>query len=71
MECRVHQLAAKVGMSKNEFVGETRKHGCCEPTALKVWKGIYDEFEDNDMNLSILRKAADVLKVTTSTLLTS
>ena len=74
MESRVQQLAAKIGLSKNEFVGEMRKRGCCEPTALKIWKGIYDEFdefEDNDMNLSNLRKAADVLKVTTSTLFTS
>lgn len=74
MESRVQQLAAKIGMSKNEFMGEMRKRGCSEPTALKVWKGIYDEFdefEDNDMNLSNLRKAADVLKVNTSRLLTS
>jgi hypothetical protein len=39
---------------------------------LKVWRGIYEEFDqfnDNDMNLSNLRKAADVLKVQTGILL--
>jgi hypothetical protein len=72
MNSRVQQLAARINMSQNEFVGEMRKRGCSEPTALKVWRGIYEEFDqfnDNDMNLSNLRKAADVLKVQTGILL--
>jgi len=74
MESKVQQLAAKNGMYKNKFMGEMRKRGCSEPTALKGWKDIcdeFDEFEDNDMNLSNLCKAADVLKVNTLRLLTS
>ena len=49
-----------------------RKRGCSEPTALKIWRGTYEEFsefEDNDVYLSTIRKAADVLKVRTGTLL--
>lgn len=72
MSGRVQQLAARINMSRDEFVGEMRKRGCSEPTALKVWRGNYEEFdrfEDNDINLSNLRKAADVLKVTTARLL--
>jgi len=59
-------------MSYDEFVGEMRKRGCSEPTALKIWRGEYesfDNFKDNDMNLSNLRKAAFVLRVTTGSLL--
>ena len=59
-------------MTYDEFIGEMRKRGCTEPTASKIWRGTYeeyDEFEDNDMHLSNLRKAADVLKVTTGRLL--
>jgi hypothetical protein len=59
-------------MSYDEFIGEMRKRGCSEPTALKVWSGLYEEFKnfnDNDLYLSNLRKAADVLKVTTGKLL--
>jgi phosphoenolpyruvate synthase/pyruvate phosphate dikinase len=57
---------------KGRYVGEMRKRGCSEPTALKIWRGEYEEFEnfkDNDMNLSNLRKAAFVLKVGTGTLI--
>jgi len=49
-----------------------RKRGCSEPTAVKIWNSIFeefDEFKDNDMFLSNLRKAADVLQVATGTLL--
>ncbi len=59
-------------MSCDEFIGEMRKRGCSEPTALKIWRGNYEEFnqfEDNDIYLSNLRKAADVLKVKTGILL--
>jgi hypothetical protein len=72
MTSRVQELAAKVNMSYDEFIGEMRKRGCSEPTAIKIWKGTYenfDEFDDNDMFLSNLRKAAYVLKVNTGALL--
>ena len=72
MKSRVQELAEKINMSCDEFVGEMRKRGCSEPTALKIWRGDYENFEDftdNDMNLSNLRKAADVFKVKTGTLL--
>jgi len=72
MKSRVQELAEKINMSYDEFVGEMRKRGCSEPTALKIWRGEYekfDNFKDNDMNLSNLRKAAYVLKVTTGSLL--
>ena len=72
MLCRVQQLAKELNMTSDEFIGEMRKRGCSEPTALKIWQGHYEEFEnfnDNDLYLSNLRKAADVLKVTTSMLL--
>lgn len=70
--CRVQQLARSLNMTSDEFIGEMRKRGCSEPTALKIWQGVYEEFKDfndNDVYLSNLRKAADVLKVTTGTLL--
>jgi hypothetical protein len=60
-------------MSFDEFIGEMRKRGCSEPTAIKIWNGAYedyDKFNDNDLFLSNLRKAADVLRVTTGMLLT-
>lgn len=66
------QLAKKINMSFDEFVGEMRKRGCSEPTAIKIWRGEYENFKnfnDNDMSLSNLRKAADVLKVGTGSLL--
>jgi hypothetical protein len=69
---RIQQLAKERNMSCDEFVGEMRKRGCSEPTALKIWQGTYekyDEFNDNDIYLSNLRKAADVLRVKTGTLL--
>jgi hypothetical protein len=72
MISRIQELAARINMSCDEFVGEMRKRGCSEPTALKIWKGSYEdfgEFEDNDIHLSNLRKAADVLKVRTGLLL--
>ncbi len=72
MVSRIQQLAADLGMSYDEFIGEMRKRGCSEPTASKIWLGKYEEyqeFNDNDLYLSNLRKAADVLKVTTGRLL--
>jgi hypothetical protein len=72
MDSVVQQLAAKIGMSIDEFVGEMRKRGCSEPTAIKIWRGEYENFEDfsdNNVSLSSLRKAADVLKVKTGRLL--
>ena len=72
MVSRVQQLAKMLNMTSDEFIGEMRKRGCSEPTALKIWLGLYEEFEnynDNDLYLSNLRKAADVLKVPTGTLL--
>jgi hypothetical protein len=72
MNSRVQELAIRINMSCDEFVGEMRKRGCSEPTALKIWRGSYEEFdtfEENDMYLSNLRKAADVLRVKTGTLL--
>jgi hypothetical protein len=72
MVSRVQQLAQTLGMTIDEFIGEMRKRGCSEPTALKIWNGSHEEyieFNDNDLFLSNLRKAADVLKVPTGTLL--
>ena len=72
MESIVRQLAKKTNMSFDEFIGEMRKRGCSEPTAVKIWNGTYEEFDkfnDNDIFLSNLRKAANVFRVTTGTLL--
>ena len=72
MRGRIQELAEKTNMSYDEFVGEMRKRGCSEPTALKIWLGLYEDyknFNDNDVYLSNLRKAADVLKVSTGSLL--
>jgi hypothetical protein len=72
MASRVQQLAQQMGMGHDEFIGEMRKRGCSEPTAAKIWRGDYehfDDFNDNDMYLSNLRKAAYVLKVSIGTLL--
>jgi hypothetical protein len=72
MSGTIKQLAAKVNMSYDEFIGEMRKRGCSEPTAAKIWNGYYEEYEafnDNDIYLSNLRKAADVLRVKTGMLL--
>lgn len=72
MKSRIQELAENLNMSYDEFIGEMRKRGCSEATAAKIWRGDYenfDDFNDNDMYLSNLRKAAFVLKVTTGTLL--
>jgi hypothetical protein len=72
MASRIQQIAADINMSYDEFIGEMRKRGCSEPTASKIWRGTYEEyqnFDDNDVYLSNLRKAADVLKVTTGRLI--
>ena len=72
MTSRVQELAAMLQMPYDEFIGEMRKRGCSEPTAAKIWRGEYENFEnfsDNDMYLSNLRKAAFVLRVNTGTLL--
>lgn len=72
MESIVQQFAKKINMSFDEFIGEMRKRGCSEPTAIKIWNGTYeefDEFKDNDIFLSNLRKAASVLQVSTGMLL--
>lgn len=72
MKSRVQELAEKIGMTYDEFIGEMRKRGCSEPTAAKIWRGDYENFTDfneNDMYLSNLRKAAYVLNATTGALL--
>ena len=72
MKSRVQELAEKLEMSCDEFVGEMRKRGCSEPTAMKIWRGDYEKFEDfqdNDIYLSNLRKAAFILKVKTGALI--
>jgi hypothetical protein len=72
MKSTVQAYAERVGMTMDDFVGEMRKRGCSEPTALKIWRGEYEHFEDfndNDIHLSNLRKAAFVLKVNTGSLI--
>ena len=72
MTSRVQELAHSRNMTSDDFIGEMRRRGCSEPTAVKIWQGLYEDFHDfcdNDLYLSNLRKAADVLKVTTGTLL--
>lgn len=72
MDRRVQHFAKNLNMTSDDFIGEMRKRGCSEPTAIKIWQGRYEEFhdfKDNDLCLSNLRKAADVLKVTTGMLL--
>jgi hypothetical protein len=72
MDSVIQQLAANKNMSFDEFVGEMRKRGCSEPTAIKIWRGDYENyinFNDHDISLRNLRKAADVLKVNTGSLL--
>ncbi len=74
MSGTIKQLAANISMSYDEFIGEMRKRGCSEPTAVKIWEGKFEEFQefkDNDIYLSNLRKAADVLQVKTGNLLTN
>ncbi|MBK6647637.1 MAG: hypothetical protein IPG44_18165 [Anaerolineales bacterium] len=72
VKSRVQTLAEGINMSCDEFIGEMRKLGCSEPTALKIWRGEYekfDDFSDNNVQLSNLRKASVVLKVGTGQLL--
>jgi len=72
MISRVQLFANKAALSYDEFIGEMRKRGCSEPTAIKIWNGIYEsyeDFKDNDIYLSNLRKAADVLGVGTGMLI--
>ncbi len=72
MKSRVQELAEKINMSFDDFIGEMRKKGCSEPTAIKIWNGEYENFEDygdNNIQLSNLRKAAAVLTVGTGTLI--
>jgi hypothetical protein len=72
MKSRVQVLAERINMSCDEFVGEMRKRGGSEPTALNIWRGEhenFDYFKGDDINLSNLQKAAFVLKVGTGTLL--
>ncbi len=72
MKSRVQELAEKINMTFDEFIGEMRKKGCSEPTAIKIWNGDYENFEDygdNNIQLSNLRKAAAVLTVGTGTLI--
>jgi hypothetical protein len=72
MGSRVQLIAARATISYDEFIGEMRKRGCSEPTAIKIWNGKYEHYEnfsDNDIYLSNLRKAADVLNVKTGVLL--
>lgn len=72
MKGRIQQLAQGKKMTNDDFIGEMRKRGCSEPTAQKIWQGLYEEFKDfndNDVYLSNLRKAADVLKVSIRALL--
>jgi hypothetical protein len=71
MTSQVQQLASRINMTFDEFIGEMRKRGCSEPTAAKIWRGCYedfDAFDDNDVRLSNLRKAASVLRVATGIL---
>ena len=73
MTSQIQKIAAQNGISYIEFVGEMRKRSCSEATAAKIWSGCYENFQnfsDNDINLSNLRKAADVLKINTALLLT-
>ncbi len=72
MKSRIQELAESVHMSYDEFIGEMRKKGCSEPTAIKIWNGEYEnfvEYDDNNVQLSNLRKAAAVLNVKTGTLI--
>jgi hypothetical protein len=72
MKSKVRQLAEKINMPFDEFIGEMRKRGCSQPTAVKIWNSVFDEFDefkDNDIFLSNIREAADVLQVAAGTLL--
>jgi len=72
MKSRVQELAEKSQITYYEFIGEMRKLGCSEPTAIKIWRGdyeVFDDFNDNNLQLSSLRKAAVVLKAFPGSLL--
>ena len=72
MISRIQQLAARMNMSYDDFIGEMRKRGCSEQTAHKIWEGNYENYEsftDNNIYLRNLRKASDVLKVKTGSLI--
>jgi hypothetical protein len=72
MTSRIQKLAADRNMTFDDFIGEMRKRGCSEATASKIWDGNHEnyvDFNDNDVYLSNLRKAADVFKVKTGQLL--
>lgn len=72
MTTRIQEIANSMNMSYDDFIGEMRKRGCSEATSAKIWNGNYENYEnfsDNDVYLSNLRKAADVLKVKTGSLL--
>ena len=69
---RIQELAARMNMSYDDFIGEMRKRGCSEQTAHKIWEGNYENYEsftDNNVYLRNLRKASDVLKVNTGSLI--
>jgi len=60
-------------MTIEGFIAEMRKRGCSEPTAVNIRLGCYDEFKDfndNDLYLSNIRQATDVLKVSMGSVLT-
>jgi len=68
----IQKFAKKKNLSFDEFVGEMRKRGCSEPTAIRIWNGEYEnyeEFSDNNVHLSNLRKAADILRIGTGALI--
>lgn len=72
MPSLVQHYAKEMNMSFDEFIGEMRKRGCSEPTATKIWHGFYEtynDFGDNNVYLSNLRRAADVLNVSIRLLL--
>lgn len=73
MASKVQELAEKAHITFDEFIGEMRKRSCSEPTAIKIWNGLYEvygEYKENDILLSNLRKTADVLQVKITSLFT-
>jgi hypothetical protein len=46
MKSGIQELAEKINMSCNEFVGGMRKRGCSEPTAFKIWRGEHENYDD-------------------------
>ena len=67
MNSRIQDLASQINMSCDEFVGEMRKHAVAvSPPHSRSGEAAmqdFNEFEDNDILLSNLRKAADVLRL--------